>query len=326
MAPARLTSGVWLRHMVAMHWSVALTLAVGFRQAMIGPMAVNIWYPSDGHATEVSAGMFSQTVVVDGPIRGRRLPLVVMSHGVSGSGFGDYNVALALANAGYVVAAVTHPGDNFQDTSALGTRQNLIARPRHIRRVVDYMLAHWPVDAKRVGMFGFSLGGFTALVVAGGTPDLAQGARLCREQPNAPECVFVVQHHGDPLDSTTVPASVWTHDARIKAVALASPAVLVLFQSGGLRGVHVPVLMWRGAHDENAPDAWNAAVVRAGLAVPPEEHVVSNAGHFVFMPVCGEATARQLPFLCTDPSGVHRAAVLREFEMSVVRFFNAHLT
>ena len=158
-----------------MHWIAALTLAVGFRQAMIGPMAVNIWYPSDGHAALVPAGLYSQTVVVNGPIRGRDLPLIVMSHGVSGSGFSDYNVALALANAGYVVAAVTHPGDNYQDQSAAGKRENLIDRPRHIHRLVDYMVAHWPVDAKRIGAFGFSLGGFTALVLAGGTPDLRQG-------------------------------------------------------------------------------------------------------------------------------------------------------
>jgi predicted dienelactone hydrolase len=62
---------------------VALSLAVGFRQVMLGPIAVNIWYPSDGQ----------------GSIRGHHLPLVVMSHGVRGSGYSDSNVALALANA-----------------------------------------------------------------------------------------------------------------------------------------------------------------------------------------------------------------------------------
>jgi predicted dienelactone hydrolase len=309
-----------------MHWIAAFTLAVGFRQVMVGPTAVNIWYPSDGHATQVPAGLYRQSVVVNGPIRGRNLPLIVMSHGVSGSGFSDYNVALALANAGYVVAAVTHPGDNYQDQSAAGKSQNLIDRPRHIHRLVDYMVAHWPVDANRIGAFGFSLGGFTALVLAGGTPDLRQSARLCRERPDAPECAFVAERHGNPLDSTAVPDSVWDHDARIRAVALASPAVLVMFRSGGLRGVHVPVLMWRGTADPNAPDAWNAAVVRSGLPTPPQEHVVPNAGHFVFTPVCSDATAKQVPFLCDDPPGVDRAVVLRQFEPSVVAFFDAHIT
>jgi hypothetical protein len=67
--------------------------------------------------------------------------------------------------------------------------------------------------------------------------------------------------------------------------------------------VHAPVLMWRGTADPNAPDAWNAAVVRSGLPTPPEEHVVPNAGHFVFTPVCTDATAKQVPFLCDDPPG-----------------------
>jgi predicted dienelactone hydrolase len=206
----------------AMHLIAAVTLAVGFRQVMVGPMAVNIWYPSNSRATQVPAGLYSQTVVVNGPIRGRDLPLIVMSHGVSGSGFSDYNVALALANAGYVVAAVTHPGDNYQDQSAAGKSQNLIDRPHHIHRLVDYMVAHWPVDAKRIGAFGFSLGGFTALVLAGGTPDLRQSARLCRERPDAPECAFVAQRHGNPLDSTAVPDSVWDHDPRIQGRSFVS--------------------------------------------------------------------------------------------------------
>ena len=38
------------------------------------------------------------------------------------------------------------------------------------------MLASWPhhdaLDPSRIGMFGFSAGGFTALVAIGGTPDL----------------------------------------------------------------------------------------------------------------------------------------------------------
>ncbi|HXB26810.1 MAG TPA: hypothetical protein VNV25_18935 [Gemmatimonadaceae bacterium] len=57
------------------------------------------------------------------------------------------------------------------------------------------------------------------------------------------------------------------------------------------------MLIWRGTADPNAPDAWNAAVLRSGLPTPPE-----------------------------DPPGVDRAAVLREFEPSVVAFFDAHLT
>jgi predicted dienelactone hydrolase len=49
--------------------------------------------------------------------------------------------------------------------------------------LIDYMLASWQhheaLDPFRVGMFGFSAGGFTALVAIGGTPDMSTVAPHC---------------------------------------------------------------------------------------------------------------------------------------------------
>ena len=96
------------------------------------------------------------------------VPSHSMSHGTGGSFEGHYDTALALAEAGFVVAAATHTGDNYRDQSQVGRLEN---RPRHIKVVVDYMLAMWQhheaLDPFRVGMFGFSAGGFTALVAIG---------------------------------------------------------------------------------------------------------------------------------------------------------------
>lgn len=313
-----------------MHWLALAVASIGFQQVTVDGMAVDIWYPSAAPAVEQPVGLYRQTVATDGAVRGAGLPLVVISHGVGGSAANHYDLAMALVHAGYVVAAVTHPGDNYRDQSAVGQRRDVIDRPRHIHRLIDYMLTEWPardhLDRRRIGVFGFSLGGFTALVVAGGVPDLRQTAALCHERPDAPECAFIAQYHGNQLDTTTVPPSEWVHDPRVGAVVLASPAALVVFRAGGLRDVRVPVQIWRGAADPNAPEAWNAAVLRTGLPTPPDEHVVGGAGHFVFTPLCAPATMQQVAFMCTDPPGVDRAAVHRTFEAGTVAFFNAHLT
>jgi predicted dienelactone hydrolase len=290
-----------------MHW---LALAVGFQQVVVGSMSVAIWYPSDSPVAEQPIGPFRQTVAADGRLTGRDLPLIVISHGTGGSNMSHYDLALALARAGYVVAALTHPGDNYQDQSAAGTRRNLVDRPRQLRTLLDYMLATWPerdrVDPRRVGVFGFSLGGYTALVAIGGNPDFRQIPKLCHERPSAPECGFIARRHGDQLDSIAAPPDGWPHDARIKVAVVAAPAVAVTFRGGGLRGVRVPVQLWRAENDTNAPDAWNSGVVRAGLPKPPEEHVVPRAGHLVFTAFCGDA--------CVD------------WTAPVVAFFDAHLT
>src|ERR1700733_1527235 len=100
-------------------------LAVGFEQAVVpdpdgAPLDVGIWYPSDAPASSQRLGLFQQTVATGAAVAGRGLPLVVMSHGTGGSFEGHYDTALALAEAGFVVAAVPHTGDNYGDQGQVG--------------------------------------------------------------------------------------------------------------------------------------------------------------------------------------------------------------
>jgi predicted dienelactone hydrolase len=140
-------------------------MAVGFQRVAAPdpadqPLEVGIWYPSDAPTSPQPLGFFSQTVAVDGPVAGRGLPLILISHGTGGSLAAHYDTALALAKAGFVVAAVTHTGDNVRDQSKMA---QMVDRPRHVSRMLDYMLAAWPasdrLDPTRVGIFGFSSGG-----------------------------------------------------------------------------------------------------------------------------------------------------------------------
>src|SRR3546814_8676677 len=104
--------------------------------------------------------------------------MVVISHGTGGGGMSHADTALALAEAGFVVAAPTHTGDNCRDDSAVGTSDWLVDRSRHISRVTDFMTDSWTnharLDGERVGVFGLSAGATTALIVMGGVPDLGR--------------------------------------------------------------------------------------------------------------------------------------------------------
>jgi predicted dienelactone hydrolase len=71
-------------------------------------------------------------VARDAPIAGRDLPLVVISHGNGGGPQSHADLAMALANAGYVVAAIMHPGDNYADGSALGAVSFFSGRTRQL--------------------------------------------------------------------------------------------------------------------------------------------------------------------------------------------------
>ena len=107
-------------------------LSAGFEQVMVpdpgsAPLEVGIWYPSETAAAPQPLGLFVQTVANGGTVAGRDLPLIVMSHGTGGSFEGHYDTALALAEAGFVVAAVTHTGDNYRERTQVGRLEN---RPR----------------------------------------------------------------------------------------------------------------------------------------------------------------------------------------------------
>jgi len=154
--------------------------AVGFQHAAAldregQPLELNIWYQSDAPATPRPLGLFQQVVAADAPISGSQLPLVVISHGTGGGAETHCDTALALGEAGFIVVAVTHTGDNWRDHAFSFTVRNFVERPRHISRVIDFMLSCWGghshIDPVRIGMFGHSSGGATALNAVGGNPD-----------------------------------------------------------------------------------------------------------------------------------------------------------
>ncbi len=307
--------------------------SVGFQEISIPDphgrqIAVGIWYPSSAKPSPHPLGLLSQDVAVDGSVAGKDRPLILISHGAYGSLASHYDTAIALAQVGFVVAALTHTGDNSNDQSYLGNQIDLIDRPRQVKLVLDWMLGSWAehsqLDRERVGIFGFSLGGFTSLVEIGGTPELKRMALLCSTHPDAPECAFIKRTHGDQLDPNP-PNPQWTHDARIRAAVIAAPAVSFLFGPGDLNRVSVPIQLWRAEDDTQAPDATNSGVVRKELPVHLEEHTVPGQDHYVFLAPCSPALAAAVPEICHDTTDFDRAAFHKSFNQAVVAFFSKEL-
>ena len=298
---------------------------VGFVQVTVAdaddkPLSVGIWYPTDSESGTNLIGLSMQKVAGNGNVAGQGLPLVVISHGNYGLLSSHSDTALALASAGFVVAAVTHTGDNAQDQSYVGTPRWLPDRQRHIHLVLDYMLNDWPahkqIDPARVGMFGFSAGGFTTLVSIGGVPDMAQIGAHCRAQP---ELVCQLWKQVPPA---AVPTSAWIHDPRIKAAVIAAPGLGFAFEPDGLSHVTAAVQLWNGTEDRNVPYATNEAVIRKLLPTPPDYRAVSGAAHFSFLAPC---PSWLFPLICKEPNEFDRVAFHRNFNSAVVAFFRSKL-
>ena len=288
------------------------------------PIAVTLFYPTAQMPRLVWLGTSFGYLVPDAAITDGLHPLVVISHGTGGAPMSHLDTAIALVDAGYVVAAPLHNGDNYIDDSEVGTSAWFIDRARQIVRVNDFMLDHWKsrdhLDPKRLGLFGFSAGGTTALIVIGGTPDLSRIAPLCKSHP---EFVCQLMKPGVPMQ---IPAATeWAHDPRVAAAAVVAPGMGFTFEPNGLSKVHSPVQLWEGSADKRLPLVTNALAVRRLLPDPPEFHLVDNAGHLSFLRPCNAISWLVLPLICKDPRGFDRDAFHKRFDASVVAFFNKSL-
>jgi predicted dienelactone hydrolase len=255
---------------------------------------------------------------------GDRLPLVVISHGGGGSYDGHEDTAEALARAGFVVAAVSHAGDTYDDESRV---LELWRRPDQLRRLISFMLTAWRdhdrLDPRRVGAFGFSNGGFTVLVAAGGVPDLTRTEAYCADHPSHDLCTALAAARVSPR--LAAGRDRWIRDDRIRAAVVAAPAFGFAFDKEGLRTVTSPVQLWGGALDGHQPPPGYEDAVAAALPTPPEFHRVPGAGHYDFLPPCRPALAKIAPNICASSAGFDRAAFHQAMNDAVVAFFSRTL-
>jgi predicted dienelactone hydrolase len=277
---------------------------------------LRVLYPS--HATERSErlGPYEMEVAPDAPLAQNldaaggpdparpRLPLVVISHGGKATALTYRGMARALAHAGVVVAMPEHIGDCRQDSSLSGKAINLQNRPRHVQLSLDACLkdpvlgSH--IDPHQIAMIGHSMGGYTALAVAGGSPCAG---------PHETEDGFIRQ-------------VAVTHDPRVRALVLMTPGCAWYGVPGSLRDVRVPMLLLLGEKDEYATHLHPDYVERDCDPALIERRVVPNAGHHAFQSPFPPRMCR-LDFPPSwDPQGFDRAAfqpVLYDTVLSFLR-------
>jgi hypothetical protein len=271
------------------------------------PITVGIWYPADAAAKPMPLGIGDQVVATGAPLVGDHLPLIVMSHGNGGFFGGHADTAQALAEAGFVVAALTHTGDNYADQSRATDMAN---RPRQLSVLIDYMLKASPmqaaIDPDRVGAFGFSSGGFTVLVAAGGEPDLTTMTAHCKAHPDFFDCKLTAAHPF-PADVTRALDPRRADQGR----GLGRPGHrLQLLQGGPVEGDHAAAAVAGRERPDPARPVLRLGV-RANLPKAPEYHVVAKAGHFDFLTPCNDMGRATAAAICSSAPGFDRAAFHR---------------
>jgi predicted dienelactone hydrolase len=172
------------------------------------------------------------------------------------------------------------------------------------------------VDRERIGLFGFSRGGYTALAVIGANPDWRIVTQLCQQSTT---------HVCEQIRAKEFPAQPVTHDPRIKAAVIADP-LTVFFTPDSFAAVGIPVQLWASELGGDGVLPHTADIVDKNLPSKHEYHVIPNAGHFAFLAPCPPALAKEVPQICVDANGFDRAAFHRQFNADMLAFFRMQLT
>jgi predicted dienelactone hydrolase len=262
---------------------------------------VLILYPTEVPSTPTRFGPYTFDVSPDAPVAEGRFPLVVVSHGNSGSPFVYRTITIHLARHGYVVAQLEHLGNSRNDNSLEGTLENLVRRPRHVRLTLDAVSrdavlgAH--VQPDNAAILGHSMGGYTALAVAGGLPWTKDRERVDVEP-----------------------------DPRVRALVLMAPGTAFYFPEDSLRNVTVPILMLTAEHDPVTP-RWQAELLldRAPDRSKVIWREIENAGHFSFLsPFPPQMRNPSFP-PSTDPEGFDREGFHDQLPGEILTFLDARL-
>jgi predicted dienelactone hydrolase len=285
-------------------------------------IAALVWTPCVRASEPQTIGPLSFEGTADCPVAGDGLPLIVVSHGYGGSFLGHHDTATALADAGFVVVSFNHPGDNARDRSNAHRVRIFETRPLDVSRIITFMTRDWSergrLDARAVGVFGFSRGAYAALAVAGAVPSTpASAKRFCQRgsAATAPVPCGELADAGARLQPVA--------DTRVRAVVAADP--LNLFDGDGLHAMRVPVQLWASELGGDGVERAHVEELRAGLPPAVDYRRVDGAGHFAFLAPCPTAIAQSAPEICRDPEGFSRQAWHREFNSGVVSFFRRTL-
>ncbi|MEI7445496.1 MAG: hypothetical protein WCK28_11445, partial [Burkholderiales bacterium] len=204
--------------------------------ALLAPVGddepVTVYYPTDDPVTPVRRGFATLDVAERGhPVRGNGR-LVVVSHGTGGNDVPHAALAQALVDRGFVVAMPRHRGDNAFDHRP-GSFDSSKRRPREISAAID-AVAGDPrfgplLEPDRVGVYGFSAGGFAALVFAGGRWSPQRFLRHCDAHLVDDGCQPLRSNHGRDADRV-VEVGVFERESHEQRGVVAGPKVARHFQ------------------------------------------------------------------------------------------------
>ena len=192
-------------------------------------------------------------------------PVVLISHGFGSVRQNFTSLGEHLASYGFVVAIPEHIGSNLRyrkellkgNLSSALSPVEYLDRPRDISFIIDELgqiVAEDPewskiLNLEEIGVIGDSLGGTTALSLAGAPLNIPRLRQECQQENVIVNSALILQCQASNLPPTEYNLK----DSRVKAVISAHPLSSAIFGPENMAKIDIPILMSAGNNDLVTP-------------------------------------------------------------------------
>jgi predicted dienelactone hydrolase len=253
-----------------------------------------------------------------------------MSHGSGGNAERLGWIASELAAAGMIVVAPNHPGTTSNDSDPFQTVKTW-ERPADLSAALDYILTSPPLgitpDQGRVGVLGYSLGGYSALGLAGVRLSKAAFITYCTQHPEELDCGWMLKAGVDfsAIDPALYEGS--NRDPRVSVTVAVDPALPAAMQPDSLAALATKTLIINLGSPDTLPQGLKSDQIAAQIP-GAHYHAVPGAHHFSFLPECSGLGFVIIGIagddnICSDFGFADRAAVHAEVLGQVLPFLTS---
>lgn len=227
------------------------------------------------------------------------VPVIVISHGIGTDSNNFRYLANHLAKNGFAVVVPNHPGSDSEQVQSLvngsasevAQPEEFINRPLDVKFVLDELekLNNSDsrfgnvLDLQRIGVFGQSFGGYTALALAGAKINFEKIQQNCNQKAlkQTWNMSLLLQCRVQELQQNKPAKQYNLYDERVKAVIAVNPITSSIFGETGLNEIKTPVMMVASTEDTAAPALYEQILPFSWIKNPQKYLVqIEGATHF----------------------------------------------
>lgn len=286
-------------------------------------IGASIWYPAGRKTYQGVVGdnaiFKGSKAYVGAAIADGNYPLLILSHGSGGNMDTISWLSSGLAQNDMMVLAMNHPGSTSGDSSPRRSIK-VWERARDLTALLDAFLADNPlaknVDHGRIYSMGFSLGGLTALHLAGLRTDKQAYVNYCDTFGEAAQDCLFFKKGGVDFDG--LPKSEFNsvlRDDRISAAIAIEPGMSYAFQKQTVEGNKLPIQLINFGDKNSRWKAIDMSSNGSDLGAKLQNAIyveIEQGSHFSFLAECKPGAEKLLEAegedaICSDPVGTDRA-------------------